>query len=84
MNHSHPEFIPREYCCIGTPWNNGDISKWGEPLPQRVIDVAKEYSLDAHDVHWHLEAVHGWESHDEGYSAAVVQAAKCLLAGGCK
>lgn len=60
-----------------------DIMAFGEPLASEVADIAAELGLDPHELDWHVEAVHGWEPHDEGYTSGVRCAADCLRAGGC-
>lgn len=80
--------LPPEVCCVGRPWDvadlAGQVARWGEPLPQVVIDVAARCGLNPHDLDWHVEAVHGQEPHDDGYDAAVGQSAEHLLAGQCE
>jgi hypothetical protein len=56
----------------------------GEPIPDKVIQVAEEYKLDPKDLDWHVEAIHGWERHDNGYDTQVTFAAECLANGGCE
>lgn len=60
-----------------------DARLHAEPLPSVVDTVADLCGLDRRDLDWHVEAVHGWESHDAGYDAAVTAAARCLVEGGC-
>lgn len=69
-------------CCVGDPWS--DISPHGqEPLDPAVIAVAATSGIDPHTLDYHVTGVHGWESHDIGYAAAVAAAAGCIGAGGC-
>ena len=49
----------------------------GEPLPFEVTAVAEVLGLNPEALGWHVEAEHGWESHDEGYEAHVWEAAEC-------
>lgn len=53
-------------------WQDGDI-------PHVVSAIADFCNLDPKELDWHVEALHGWESHDEGYAEAVWRAASCLL-----
>lgn len=50
----------------------------------RVVAYAAEHGLSVDELDEHLEAVHGWEPHDDGYEAAIVDAAVCLALGGCR
>lgn len=68
----------------GTPWDTFDARVDPEPYPVCVYYIADLTGLDPKNLNWHVEAIHGWEPHDVGYRAAVVTAAGCLLAGGCK
>lgn len=74
---------PAEYCRAGTPWISDDLGKqimvYGEPLPQIVIDTAAKYELNPHGLDWHVEGMHGWEPHDQGYDLAVEQSAQCII-----
>jgi len=78
---------PPEMCCVGRPWEAADLASqvlyWGEPLPQAVIDTAVRHGLDPHALDEHVEAVHGWEPHNNGFAEAVEVAARCILADGC-
>lgn len=56
----------------------------GEPIPEKVIQIATEYNLYPKDLDWHVEAIHGWERHDAHYNAAIYEAARCLIDGGCE
>jgi hypothetical protein len=80
--------LPPQVCCVGRPWDvpdlAGQIARWGEPLPQTLIDVAAAYGLKPHDLEWHVEAVHGWEPSDVGYPEAVEVSAGHLLSGHCQ
>lgn len=50
----------------------------------RVIKAALTKGLDPVKVDWHLEAVHGWESHDPGYIEIGLRGTiECMLKGGC-
>lgn len=61
-----------------TPW------AYEEPLiDPRTSAYAKAHALDVDVLDWHLEAIHGWESHDLGFEEAIEQAADCLANGGC-
>jgi hypothetical protein len=61
-----------------TPW------AYEEPLiDPRTSAYAKVHGLDEQVLDWHLEAIHGWESHDLGFEEAIEQAAECLANGGC-
>lgn len=56
-----------------------------EPLiDSRVQEYADTYGLDAKELDWHLEAIHGWEPHDRDYVDMIPQAARCLIEGGCE
>jgi hypothetical protein len=69
-------------CCAGDPW----VSFTGhssEPLAPDVIRVAAELGIDPHVLDLHVEEVHGWEPHDDGYAEAVGRAARCLAVGEC-
>ena len=40
--------------------------------------------MDAGALDWHVEAIHGWETHDEGFvERGLAGAVSCLLQGGC-
>lgn len=76
------------YCCEGDAWDNvhktGTMGfyVYGAPLPQKVIDVSPLYGIDPHDLDWHVEAVHGWEFHDQGYDDQVLAIAECMMDAG--
>jgi hypothetical protein len=56
-----------------------------EPLyDPRVEEYAEIHGMDVYGLDWHLEAVHGWEAHDQGYEEAIIQVADCLKRGGCE
>lgn len=56
-----------------------------EPLiDARVQAYADEHGIDAKELDWHIEAVHGWEPHDRDYVSMIPQSAACLLRGGCE
>lgn len=56
-----------------------------EPLiDPRAEELAPVYGVDAKELDWHVEAVHGWEPHDSFYVEALHQSARCLLEGGCE
>jgi hypothetical protein len=51
---------------------------YDEPaVDERVQSYADEHGLDAGELDWHLEAFHGWERHDRGYTEAIPGAANC-------
>jgi hypothetical protein len=62
-----------------------ELQVYGDPdvFPDVTIRVAQAYNLSAEALDWHVEAVHGWELHNEGYDKAVEDAAQCILSGGC-
>jgi hypothetical protein len=76
-------------CCTPGAWGRlqamGEVGfrAHGEPLPPEVVEVASANGLDPHTLAWHVEAEHGWEPHDEGYTIAVSAAAFCVKSGGC-
>jgi hypothetical protein len=76
-------------CCTPGAWGRlqamGEVGfrAHGEPLPPEVVEVAsREWSRSAHP-RVPVEAEHGWEPHDEGYTIAVSAAAFCVKSGGC-
>lgn len=56
-----------------------------ELLDPRVVQAAIDAGVDAEALDWHVEALHGWESHDPGYvEKGLAGAAQCLLHGGTR
>lgn len=53
------------------------IMMHGEPRPPEVEAVASVLGLDPEALWDHVEGIHGWEPHDEGYEDAVWAAAEC-------
>ena len=51
--------------------------------PPPVTAVAPVLRLEAWTLYEHVEGVHGWEWHDEGYEGHVWEAARCLTEGDC-
>jgi len=54
-----------------------DILLHGEPRPVEITAVASVLGMDPEALWDHVEGVHGWEPHDEGYEDAVWAAAEC-------
>jgi hypothetical protein len=82
---THGSGLPRDLCCLPGAWDRvtvHDVMAYGEPLPPEVADVAAREGVDPHQLDYHVEAVHGWEPHDEGYPAAVAAAVECVKNGG--
>lgn len=53
-------------------------------IDERITKAAKDAGLDPAVLDWHLEAVHGWETHDIGWEEkGLAGAVRCLLNGGC-
>jgi hypothetical protein len=48
-------------------------------MMSNVAAVAAKYGISAEDLDWHVEAEHGWEPHDLGYSEALEVAARCHM-----
>jgi hypothetical protein len=75
-------------CCQPGAWDRmGAMGEHGfrahgEPLPPEVADIAAAEGVDPHDLDHHVEAIHGWEPHDEGYGAAVAASVECVKNGG--
>ena len=55
-------------------WQDGD-------RPPQVTAVAEVLGLDPDKLWEHVEGIHGWEPHDEGYEDAVWAAAECTEHG---
>lgn len=56
-------------------------------IPDEAVEAAEaaaKHDLDPAALDWHVEAVHGWEPHNDGYEDAIRQAAECLANGGCE
>lgn len=50
----------------------------------RTVQVALAEGLDPWALDWHVEAEHGWETHDVGFmERGLAGAVACLKAGGC-
>lgn len=55
-----------------------DEKPWGPGgFPPVIAAVAAVLGIDRDKLHSHVEGIHGWEPHDEGYEAAVWAAAEC-------
>ena len=54
-----------------------DLAMWRTLPPPQVTAVAAVLGLDAGRLWDHVEGIHGWEPHDEGYETAVWEAAAC-------
>lgn len=63
----------------GTPWDTFDPYRDPEPLALELYYIAQMTGLDPEALDWHVEAIHGWEKHDQGYRKALVEAAGCLV-----
>ncbi|HEY6117698.1 MAG TPA: hypothetical protein VI172_17220 [Candidatus Dormibacteraeota bacterium] len=72
-------------CCLPGVWDRvavHDVMAYGEPLPPAVADIAAAEGVDPHHLGHHVEAIHGWEPHDEGYAQAVAASVECVKNGG--
>lgn len=74
-------------CCLPGAWDRMSALPLGfmchgEPLPPEVADTAAAESVDPHELDHHVEAVHGWEPHDQGYADAVKASVECVKNGG--
>jgi len=58
-------------------WITAEILRIGDCPPPPVTAVAVVLGLDPDTLWTHVEGIHGWEPHDEGYEAAVWAAAAC-------
>lgn len=74
-------------CCLPGAWDRmatlpHGFMVHGEPLPPEVADIAAAEGVDPHRLDHHVEAIHGWEPHDEGYAQAVAASVECVKNGG--
>lgn len=49
-----------------------------EPLPDEIVQAARDHGLDVNALHTLVEGEGGWESHDVGYASAVARFASKL------
>lgn len=52
-----------------------------EPLPDAIVQAARDYGLDVNELHDYVDGYCGWEAHDEGYAEAVKRLADTMKAG---
>lgn len=63
-------------------WADAELHCTAALPPPVVTTVAAVLALDPEDLWDHVEGIHGWEPHDEGYEDAVWAAAECTDHGG--
>lgn len=61
------------------------IEKIEQSIDPRTVKAAIDAGLDPEVLDWHVEAVHGWETHDLWFvEIGLAGAVACLLKGGCE
>lgn len=84
VRHHRAGDIREPFTVAAAPPASSQVDPWGDPYDERLLTIAKQFDLVPKDLDWHVEAIHGYAPHNEGYAEALVASVRCLQNGTCE